>query len=80
MRDHKGKSIFALHEYYGSGCIVVAELKALVEGLKICLERGYNKILAELDSKVVVDHSLTQVQVHGNFKTWWMKYVEYVPV
>ncbi|KAL2546725.1 Uncharacterized protein Fot_15958 [Forsythia ovata] len=48
----------AFHEYYGSCFILVAELKALLGlgGLKICLERRYKNIWAELDSEIVINH------------------------
>ncbi|CAI9756178.1 unnamed protein product [Fraxinus pennsylvanica] len=55
LRDHERKEIFEFNEYYSCGCIVVAELKALLGGLKICFERGYQKIWVELDLKVVID-------------------------
>ncbi|CAI9756182.1 unnamed protein product [Fraxinus pennsylvanica] len=70
LRDHEGKEIFAFHEYYGSGNIVVAELKALLGGLKICLECGYQKIWAELDSKVVIDLVSDPDTGNGSFKKY----------
>lgn len=48
--------LFAFHEYYGtSSCsALAAELKALLAGLKICLERGYKNIWVELDAGAAV--------------------------
>lgn len=51
LRDHTGKHIFNFYNNYGTGSVFIAESKAILDGLSICKELGYNKIQLQTDSR-----------------------------
>ncbi|KAG6673010.1 hypothetical protein I3842_16G088800 [Carya illinoinensis] len=55
LRDVGGSFIFGFSKFFGTCSNKEAELRAVVEGIKICKQMGYNHIDIECDSVVVVD-------------------------
>ncbi|XP_017223083.1 uncharacterized protein LOC108199588 isoform X1 [Daucus carota subsp. sativus] len=51
LRDHTGKHISNFYNNYGTGSVFIAESKAILDGLSICKELGYNKIQLQTDSR-----------------------------
>ncbi|MGV7927238.1 ribonuclease H family protein, partial [Mycobacterium kansasii] len=51
----KGEFKFAFSKGYSLGSSFLAEVKAVVNGLIICIDKGFNLIEVESDSLVVVD-------------------------
>ena len=54
MRDSHGVVQWALEDYYGEVTNTVAEVKALEQGLRLCVTRGYQAVDIEVDSKILV--------------------------
>lgn len=50
LRNHIGEHISNFYNNYGTGSIIIAESKAILDGLSICKELGYNKIQIQTDS------------------------------
>lgn len=55
LRDADGKLVFAFSRFFGTCSNDATEIRAVLEGLKICKQLGYNCIDIEGDSKVVVN-------------------------
>ncbi|KAL6558461.1 hypothetical protein OROMI_018811 [Orobanche minor] len=55
IRDHFGQPIFMFSEYIGLQINNYAEIYAIWRGLEFCMEKSYNKIWIEVDSKIAID-------------------------
>ncbi|XP_077249302.1 uncharacterized protein LOC143888778 [Tasmannia lanceolata] len=55
MRDAKAKVIFAFAFFYGTSTNMVAEARALLDGLRLCKAFGFKNFVVESDSKVLMD-------------------------
>lgn len=53
IRDHKGSVIFAFLHYYGHS--LIAEMRALLDGLRYCSALSLAVTHVEVDSKLLVD-------------------------
>ncbi|SHJ77404.1 ATP-dependent sacrificial sulfur transferase LarE [Tepidibacter formicigenes] len=62
IMDNKGNTIKELGEYIGVETNNVAEYKAFIKGLEECINLGYTKIKAHLDSQLIVK------QIQGEYK------------
>ncbi|KAM3248033.1 hypothetical protein P3L10_009801 [Capsicum annuum] len=59
LRDHIGSYIFAFADLYDQISNNVVEIKAILQGMKMCLEDNYLNIVVESDSQeedTIVDH------------------------
>ena len=54
-RDNQGQWILGFMLHLGQGCILQVELHAIVSGLKLDWQKGFNKILLESNSLLVVN-------------------------
>lgn len=54
LRDSAGNVLWAQAEFYGFQSIMVAETKALLNGLKRCIAEGYMRVEIEADSLALV--------------------------
>ena len=54
LRDDSGHLIWASAEFYGIQTNMVAEARALLSGLKKCVNEGRHKLEIESDSLVLV--------------------------
>jgi len=57
IRDWTGKLVKACATYYGNTSILVAEARALRDGLRLAIQAGFNNIVIEGDNKIVI-HAL----------------------
>lgn len=55
IRDHHGHMILAFAGYFGICSNNVAEAMAILQGLRICIDRGFLKIIVESDSVMLVN-------------------------
>lgn len=55
IRDHKGSVIFAFLHYYGVHHSLIAEMRALLDGLRYCSALSLAVTHVEVDSKLLVD-------------------------
>ncbi|OIT07102.1 hypothetical protein A4A49_24098 [Nicotiana attenuata] len=55
IRDHRGHMILAFADYFGLCSNNVAEAMAILQGLCICIDRGFLKIIVESDSLMLVN-------------------------
>lgn len=53
MRNHEGDLVFAKAKEIGETTNIVAEAKAIVEGLVYCVERQLHPLIMETDSLVM---------------------------
>ncbi|XP_022868244.1 uncharacterized protein LOC111387881, partial [Olea europaea var. sylvestris] len=60
IRANNGEFIYAFHTFYGHGINTWVELKAVLEGIHICVERNFPKIIIKSDSQVVVNWFLNK--------------------
>ncbi|XP_058086497.1 uncharacterized protein LOC131233729 [Magnolia sinica] len=68
-KDHLSNLIFAFHNRYGPVSNIVAEARALADGLIQCRDRGFSQIMAETDSRVVFD-AVTNPDKSGSWNIW----------
>ncbi|KAK4397474.1 hypothetical protein Sango_1584000 [Sesamum angolense] len=54
LRDHKSQVLFAFLEPLEISTNTSADLQALYSGLQICLEKGFHKILIEVDALHII--------------------------
>ncbi|KAF9622098.1 hypothetical protein IFM89_029382 [Coptis chinensis] len=54
IRDHNGVFCEAFAFSFGFGSNTKAELFAVLEGLKICLQRNFRLLIVELDSQIIL--------------------------
>jgi len=57
LRDHRGNMIMAFSQNLGSGTSNLAEATAALLGLQWYHANGYDRIILECDSKLVIDMS-----------------------
>lgn len=55
LRDHGGSLVAAFLTYFGQCSSIEAELRAALEGLKLCISLGFVHIDIECDSLVLLD-------------------------
>ncbi|KAH0633363.1 hypothetical protein KY284_036149 [Solanum tuberosum] len=55
IRDHNGDLIYAFSKPLGEGTSIWAEASTLIFGIKWCVDNGFTNIMAESDSKMIVD-------------------------
>ncbi|MCD9641379.1 hypothetical protein HAX54_027545 [Datura stramonium] len=57
VRNHRGRMIMAFASYYGhcSNNNNEIEARAILQGLKICIEKSLNNIIIESNSKLMID-------------------------
>ena len=55
LRDHRGRMNAGFSAHYGFGTNNEAELRALLQGVRLCKEMDCLNVILECDSKVVVD-------------------------
>ncbi|XP_059289936.1 uncharacterized protein LOC132043485 [Lycium ferocissimum] len=54
LRDENGHFLMAFSAYYGQCSNNIAETKAILMGLRWCIDRGYQNINIESDSKLII--------------------------
>lgn len=54
LRNHKGHVLLALADFYGQQSNMVAEARALLQGLQCCLEMGFVHVDVEINSLILV--------------------------
>ncbi|XP_077249428.1 uncharacterized protein LOC143888931 [Tasmannia lanceolata] len=71
IRDHNAKIILAFSLYYEIGSNMVAESRALLDGLRCCSAFKVPKIIVESDSKVLIDLILSKGQIPWAIQYLW---------
>ncbi|XP_058089091.1 uncharacterized protein LOC131236018 [Magnolia sinica] len=69
-RKEDGSFIFAFSAGYGYGTNNSAELRAIYDGLELCLLKGINRIMVELDSKLVIAILVGESRCPWHWKPW----------
>ncbi|XP_058111999.1 uncharacterized protein LOC131255318 [Magnolia sinica] len=72
-RDSFGAFLFAFSHGYGIGTNNRAELGALHDTMSTCINRGYNQVFLESDSKCVVDAFTGKSSPVWKWKYWWTR-------
>ncbi|XP_012832645.1 PREDICTED: uncharacterized protein LOC105953521 [Erythranthe guttata] len=70
IRDSNGKAIRGFSNFYGKGSLIFAEAQAIIDGLTLCWEMGFEQITLESDSKLVVDMIYNKVSI-----AWEIQYL-----
>lgn len=70
MRDYKGHVLFAFSHFYGHTYNLVAEVRAVVDGLRYCVARGMNIEAVETDSCVLVQIINSGASVPWRITSW----------
>ncbi|PKU63199.1 Putative ribonuclease H protein [Dendrobium catenatum] len=70
LRNDKGNLVMAFATPLNKCSVLVAELKAIYEALKICLTFGYWKIWLEIDALISIKE--ISVEKKGNFETFYI--------
>ncbi|XP_042959541.1 uncharacterized protein LOC122294687 [Carya illinoinensis] len=60
LRDSGGKIVYGFSKHFGNASSVEAELRALLEGVKLCQNLGYTAIDIECDSIILVNWTRKQ--------------------
>lgn len=55
LRVHNGNLIMVYYSFFGSCTNNIAEAKAILIGLKWCFDNGYNEVLVESDSQMLIN-------------------------
>ncbi|OIS99333.1 putative ribonuclease h protein [Nicotiana attenuata] len=55
LRNSQGACIFAFADYYGTCSNNMAEAKAMLQGIKMCIASRYSNVIVEADSQLIVD-------------------------
>ena len=63
LRDHSGHVLWAVSDFYGHNTNMVAEARALLQGLQKCIEEGFFDVEAEIDSLILVKIVNREVEV-----------------
>lgn len=74
LRNCRGKMIFAYSFFFWHGSSFLAELRALLIGLRVCKVMGQAPHIIELDSKVLVDLLLNRAKPPWRALFWWQVY------
>ena len=68
LRDWRGEILLLGAANYGHTSVVMAESRALRDGLQAALERGYSRLDIEEDSSVVIGGSKKEIEVSWRIK------------
>ncbi|KAF5207701.1 hypothetical protein FRX31_002711 [Thalictrum thalictroides] len=71
IRNNKGQHIINFFNYYGTGTNNMAETRALLDGLALCMELGLDKIQIQTDSKLVVQWFGSRASIPWSLSKWW---------
>ncbi|KAF5188016.1 hypothetical protein FRX31_022396 [Thalictrum thalictroides] len=71
IRTNKGQHITNFFKYYGIGTNNMAETRALLDGLTICIELGLGKVQIQTDSKLVVQWFGSRAIIPWSLSKWW---------
>lgn len=71
LRDCRGTMIFGFAFHFGRTTVFIAELRALLIGMKICRRLGIFPHVIELDSKTLVDLITSRAAPPWKALTWW---------
>ncbi|OVA06142.1 hypothetical protein BVC80_1635g16 [Macleaya cordata] len=66
------KVIAAFHRFYGLGTVNQAESRALLDGLQLCLELGFSRIVSQSDSALVCGWYRNRDSVPWSLNLWWI--------
>ncbi|XP_060212308.1 uncharacterized protein LOC132639948 [Lycium barbarum] len=55
IRDHNGSVICAFAEYYGDCSNNLAEAKAMLRGIILCINSGFTNVIVESDSMIILN-------------------------
>ncbi|PKU62326.1 Putative ribonuclease H protein [Dendrobium catenatum] len=70
LRNDKGNLVLAFATPLNKCSVLVAELKAIYEALKICLSLGILKVWLEIDALIAIKE--ISVEKKGNFETFYI--------
>lgn len=75
IRNHAGHMIMAFASFYGICSNNVAEAKAILQGMRMCIDNGFPKIIVESDSMIMVviinRKSSVPWQIHSIINQIW---------
>lgn len=71
VRDSQGNLLFAFFSYFGIRTSFMAELRALVTGLRLCLALGCRPGIVEMDSKIIVELLTNRSHPPWTAHPWW---------
>lgn len=71
VRDSQGNLLFAFFSYFGIRTSFMAELRALVTGLRLCLALGCKPGIVEMDSKIIVELLTNRSHPPWTAHPWW---------
>ncbi|KAF5195554.1 hypothetical protein FRX31_014857 [Thalictrum thalictroides] len=71
LRNNKAQHITNFFTFYGTGSNNMAETRALLDGLTLCLELGLDKIQIQTDSKLVVQWFCNKASIPWSLRKWW---------
>ncbi|OVA16383.1 Ribonuclease H domain [Macleaya cordata] len=63
----------AFHSFYGSGTNNLAESRALLDGLSLCLDIGITRIAVRVDSSLVAAWYHCKKDIQWSLAYWWLK-------
>lgn len=70
LRDHDGNLIAGFSKFYGLGTNTLAEMMALGDGLRCCIALGFDQVMVESDSLIVVGAIRS-----GKIDNWKLEYI-----
>ncbi|XP_077226257.1 uncharacterized protein LOC143859445 [Tasmannia lanceolata] len=73
MRDSKAKVIIAFAYFYGTSTNMVAEARALLDGLRLCKAFGIVNLVVESDSKVLMDLISKKESHPWSISSYWLE-------
>ncbi|OVA04930.1 Ribonuclease H domain [Macleaya cordata] len=73
VRDYHGKIVTAFHRFYGSGTSNLAESRALLDGLGLCMQLEIRRIAVRVDSSLVASWFHYKYDVPWALRRWWHK-------
>lgn len=68
VRDHSGRWLCGFAQFIGTCSVLEAELRGLMEGLKLGFSRGWHKVLVQLDLEVACN--ISRSKNNGRLAGW----------
>lgn len=77
LRNHQGSFVIAGSVYLGHCSSLVAEFRALIHGLHLCLSHGQTDLLVEMDCQLLVlICSIPPLDIPWQLFPWWNDYLQ----
>lgn len=74
VRDSKEGFVFTYACHIGIATSLQAEVKALLVGIRLCVERGMEALHVEVDSLILVQVIRSSVHAHGPYTQTWRRF------